>query len=145
MVKKSSKAKTSTRRSGSFKARAKSAGRRAKSLMGGKIRWGEALLSALVGYEGDKILGPITGPIYDATNGSNTYLTQWQNDSAAQYGSWAKGVNKTLGALAVVKVGYDVLKHKHMDSNDISVYIPYAIGTVFDAPGGSGKSGSEVW
>ena len=113
--------------------------------MGGKIRWGEALLSALVGYEGDKILGPITGPIYDATNGSNTYLTQWQNDSAAQYGSWAKGVNKTLGALAVVKVGYDVLKHKHMDSNDISVYIPYAIGTVFDAPGGSGKSGSEVW
>lgn len=137
------------RASSGFASRVRSGSRRvysrAKSeFMSGKIRWGEAALAAIVGYEGDNIIMPVTRAIYDATP-SDSRASAFMTAFAAPYPNFATAVNKGLGTIAIAKVAYDAVKNKHLDQNDLSLYIPYAIGTVFDAPGGSGKSGSEVW
>lgn len=113
--------------------------------MSGKIRWGEAALAAIVGYEGDKILAPVTGPIFDATPNNSTAGHIMNAMAQASGNAFDKAVNKSLGTLAVAKVAYDAVRKGRLDQNDLSLYLPFALGTAFDAPGGSGKSGSEVW
>ena len=111
---------------------------------GGKIKWGEAILAAIVGYEGDKIVSPVAGPIFDAIPNGTPAGNIVNAMANSQGGAFSKAVNKTLGTVAMAKVAYDAVKHRSLDSNDLSLYIPYAIGTVFDAPGGS-SSGTGVW
>jgi hypothetical protein len=114
--------------------------------MSGKIRWGEAALAAIVGYEGDVILQPVTGPIFDTIPNDSMAGHIVNSMANSEGGDFSKSVNKTLGTLAVAKVAYDAVKNKHLDQNDLSLYLPFAIGTAFDGPSRSaGKSGSEVW
>lgn len=144
---KSKKAGTSALPAGRFRAKATRAVRRARGIFGDKVKWGEAGLSLIVGYLGDKILEPVTNPVFNATNGKNAAMTAWQNSAGQQYGNWARGVNKELGTVAVAKVAYDVIKKGRLDSNDVSIYLPFAIGTVFDAPDGAGNKtvSSREW
>lgn len=127
--------------------RSRAASPRRKSIGGmvkGKIRWGEAILAAIVGYEGNKIIEPISEPFYDKFSG-DPRIGSVINAISAPTGDFAKGVNKALGTVAVAKVAYDAVTKRSLDQNDLSLYIPYTLGTVFDAPGGSGNSKSEVW
>ncbi len=104
------------------------------------IRWGEAALAAIVGYEGNKILdgvgvgnlaypylskyGPVNdamGEVYQETGGTNG-----QNADVV--------INKTAGLAAILKSVYDVVKKHRLDDIDKNIFLPYAIGTIFDAP-----------
>lgn len=109
------------------------------------LRWGEIALSALVGYEGDKILRPV-GPAIAKGMSMNEYTAEMQNAFSDAYGSEGgqngpnnanlggyEG-NKLLGLAAILKAGYDVVKHKKLSESDKNILIPYGIGTVFDGP-----------
>lgn len=119
------------------------------------LRWGEIALAALVGYEGDKILTPV-GPLISTAMGKNEYTAEMQNAFSDAYGAeggqngpnnanlGAYEGNKLLGLAAIMKAGYDVVKHKKLSESDKNIMIPYAIGTVFDGPGkANGSSGSS--
>lgn len=127
---------------------------RAKSgFLGSKIKWGEAALAAIVGYEGNKILEPLASLAISNEN-LNPVLTSLVNgayevgslggssESGSTPGIVAKGMNKTIGSVAMLKVGYDLVKHRTIDSTDINVLIPYALGAAFDAPGSSKNQGA---
>lgn len=117
------------------------------------MRWGEVALSAIVGYEGNKILdgtglGGLAWPYlsnYGPTNDAMSAL-----DSAG-YGGSTGGetadvfINKTAGLAAILKSAYDVVKHKRLSDSDKNILIPYAIGTVFDGPASSKTSSNGVW
>lgn len=104
------------------------------------MKWGEAALAAIVGYEGDNILagtqlGNIAypylknvpaiddalGAIYQEQGGTNNEVT-------------SVFINKTAGLAAILKSAYDVVKKHRLDDNDKNILLPYAIGTVFDGP-----------
>ena len=114
------------------------------------MRWGEVALSALVGYEGDKILDStglipmlaskspeLASLLYDQSLGIKVMPGQ----SGITYGGV---VNKDLGFAALLKAGYDVIRHKKLSEQDKNILIPFAIGTVFDGPSKSSES-SGVW
>jgi hypothetical protein len=112
--------------------RVRSAGKRAKSgMLGGKLKIGEAILSALVGYEGGNILNgtPLPALAYDK-------IPQWasfvNSDYSGPHGPGGTVMNKTFGALALAKVGYDVVKSHRLSDEDLNLLIPYALGTVMD-------------
>lgn len=111
------------------------------------MKWGEVALSAVVGYEGNKILagtqvgnlaypylskiGPVNdalGAIYGEQGGSNNEIT-------------STFINKTAGLAALLKSAYDVVKKHRLDDTDKNILIPYGIGTVFDGPKESQVSG----
>lgn len=117
------------------------------------MRWGEAILAALVGYEGDKILdgvgaGNIAFPYMARQPQINEAMTAL--DASGKGGS-SPGqtadilINKTAGLAAILKSAYDVVKHKRLSDQDKNILIPYAIGTVFDGPGTSGNSSHGAW
>lgn len=143
MVKKTVKAK-SVRRVG---ARVRRGYRRVKSSsdkMGlGKLKLGEAALFALVGYEGAKILDstPIPQVMYDKIPA----WANWVNQRPAGHGYGGENVNKTLGALAILKVAYDAVKTHKVDSEDMNVLLPFALGTVFEAPTNPYTNLGGVW
>lgn len=116
---------------------------RASGMLKGKFKWGEALLAALVGYEGDKIIQPLTSVIYDMAPSTGPAASVINAISQGNP-NFSTGVNKAMGTVAIAKVAYDAVKKRSLDQNDLSLYIPYALGTVFDGPGGSTVS-SEVW
>lgn len=130
--------------------RAKSGSRKAG------LRWGEIALSALVGYEGDKILRPV-GPAISEGMGMSTYTSQMQNAFSEAYnaegGNNGPGNanlggyegNKLLGLAAILKAGYDVVKHKRLSETDKNILIPYGIGTVFDGPAKNSVTSSGAW
>lgn len=100
------------------------------------LRWGEIALSAIVGYEGDKIMEPGIAAIpFDWM--SNPYTSQivdqYYASTGNDYLAIAKGVNKLAGLAAILKGGYDVVKHKRLSETDKNILIPYGIGTIFDA------------
>lgn len=115
------------------------------------LRWGEIALSALVGYEGDKILRPV-GPAISEAMGMSTYTAQMQNAFSEAYnaegGNNGPGnanlggyeANKLMGLAAILKAGYDVVKQKKLSETDKNILIPYGIGTVFDGPAKSSIS-----
>ena len=112
----------------------------------GKIRWGEALLSAIVGWKGDVILDPVM-TLADPYMPNNVRNSLNDVGNPGGYGSplaMGAGANKLLGSVAVAKVAYDVVKHKKFDENDLSVYLPYALGTVFD-PVTKSNSNEGAW
>lgn len=127
---------------------------RAKSRSSG-LRWGEIALAALVGYEGDNILKPVGAPI-SALMGKNEYTAQMQNAFSDEFGAsggqngpgnmnlGAYEANKLMGLAAILKAGYDVVKHKRLSESDKNILIPYGIGTVFDGPS-SKSSTSGGW
>lgn len=111
------------------------------------MKWGEVALSAVVGYEGNKILagtqvgnlaypylskiGPVNdalAAIYGEQGGSNNEIT-------------STFINKTAGLAALLKSAYDVVKKHRLDDTDKNILIPYGIGTVFDGPKESQVSG----
>lgn len=143
MVKKSKSSKASKQR------RERRSVRRTYRRVGGskgKIRWGEALLAAIVGWKGDVILDPVmtlANP-YMPNNVRNA-LNDVGNPGG--YGStlvMGAGANKLLGTVSLAKVAYDVVKNKKLDENDLSVYLPYTIGTVFD-PATKSNSNEGAW
>lgn len=135
----------SKRSSGSVRSKARRAGSRAKSFLGGhKIKVGEAILSALVGYEGGNILDGTGVPNILASNSKiGPYLyDQSVAIKAAGYSdvTYGKVINKDIGLVAIAKVVYDLVEKKRMDENDKNILIPYALGTVFDREPKSGSS-----
>lgn len=143
----SKKVKTSKpRKTSRVRSTAKRVYSRGKSIMGGKIRWGEGLLSFIVGWKGDDILNPLT-TIANPYMPNNVRNSLNDIGNPGGYGSTlaeAAGVNKLLGTVAMAKVAYDVVSKKRLDQNDLSVYIPYAVGTIFDPAKSSGTS-QEAW
>lgn len=113
------------------------------------LKWGEIILSALVGWKGDYILQPVGQPIATAMFKSQygaEYLGPFidkQNGDVAL--GTAEGVNKALGLASVGKVAYDIVKHKRMNDTDLNILLPYAIGTVFDGPESSVSGSSGGW
>ena len=147
MAKKSSKTRTvrSVRSPRSNRAKARRAVSRSKSFLGGhKIKVGEAILSALVGYEGGNILDGTGVPNMLASNSKiGPYLyDQSVAVKAAGYSdvTYGKVINKDIGLVAIAKVVYDLIEKKRMDENDKNILIPYALGTVFDKEPKSGSS-----
>ena len=141
--------KVKSRPSGRFKARATRARSRVRGI-GGKIRWGEAALSALVGYFGGTILDSTGAPDMLAANSSlGPYMYDQSIAIKTATGrsdiTYGDVVNKDIGFLAIAKVAYDVVKGRSLDSKDMSIYLPYALGTVFDPAGGSGNASSGAW
>lgn len=112
----------------------------------GKIRWGEAILSAIVGWKGDVILDPVmtlANP-YMPDNVRNALNDVGNPGGYGSYLAMGAGANKLLGTVSLAKVAYDVVKHKRLDEDDLSVYLPYTIGTVFD-PVTKSSSHEEGW
>lgn len=147
MKKKSSVKRASGTRTRRFVRRAGSIRRKAGGLVGGKIRWGEALLSGIIGYEGSTILDSTGLPVVL----SNTQVGKYLYDQSVAMKSagvsdvtYGKVINKDLGFVALAKVGYDVIRGKRLADMDINVLVPYAIGTVFD-PQKKLSGGGNVW
>lgn len=92
-----------------------------------KINWGEAALFAGLGYEMGNVLQG-TGIPY-MLGGKYPGIMNYVNaSSAANTGDF---INKLIGAGAGVKVLADGAEGK-VDSKDLSIYLPYTIGSVFD-------------
>ena len=114
----------------------------------GKIKWGEAALAALVGYEGGNLLDSTGLPTMLASNSKiGPYLYEQSLgaktvDSGITYG---KIINKDLGLVAGAKVVYDVVKHRKLEDMDLNILIPYVIGTAFDKTSPKGSSGGGDW
>ena len=112
-------------------------------MLGGKIKWGEAILAALVGYEGGNVLNstPIPAIAYDK-------IPQWaafvNSEYSGAHGPGGTVMNKTLGAVALAKVGYDVVKDHKLSNEDLNLLIPYALGTVLDK-GNINSSTGGAW
>ena len=144
--------KVKSRPSGGFKARRTRTISRVKGITG-KIRWGEAALSALVGYFGGNILDSTGAPDMLAANSSlGPYMYDQSIAIKTATGrsdiTYGDVLNKDLGFLAIAKVVYDVVKGRSLGPKDMSIYLPYALGTVFDGPvGGHGASdgGGASW
>lgn len=118
------------------------------------MNWGEAILAAIVGYFGNKILQPVGAPILvkAQTNPyTNAMAVEVQNEMLAkgeQVNAGSVGAtlaNKLLGIAAIAKPGYDVARGKKLTRNDKNILIPFAIGTVFDAQTKNNNASSGVW
>lgn len=115
-----------------MRAKARVSRSRSSGIMG-KIRWGEAALAALVGYEGSSIISPV----YDGLLVSHVPMNI-QTDLANIGGgpsvanNQTNGINKIMGTVAVAKVAYDVVKGKSLSTSDMSLLIPFALGTMVE-------------
>lgn len=149
MAKKSKSSKTKkVKTPGKTRNYARTAASKGKSFLGGhKIRWGEVALSALVGYEGGNIIDPIIGDSMYSTlwDKGGLYRDFANQASGAGNGDLGKGINKDLGFVALAKVVYDVVKTHKLKDEDVNLYLPYVVGTVFDPPKGSSSSGGGDW
>ena len=147
MPKKRSSAKKRTVRRAAVGARR--VGRRVQSGTHG-MKWGEVALSALVGYFSPKIVEstPIpslvvsrfmtNAPPNSPLNAAYAAMPQYANDP----NGWVSDESmKFLGFLAVAKSGYDVVKHKHLSSEDKDVLIPFAVGALLAPKSGNTVSG----
>lgn len=111
-----------------------------KGGMLGKIKWGEAILFAALGYEMGNVL-QATGLPRIPYGVNKTYTEMVDASGAATPGD---AINKVIGAAAGAKVLYDGAKGK-VTENDLSVMLPYTLGTVFDK-NKAGSSGTfERW
>lgn len=111
-----------------------------KKGMFGKIKWGEAILFAALGYEMGNVLQG-TGLPRIPYGVNKTYTDMVDASGAATPGD---AINKVIGAAAGAKVLYDGAKGK-VTENDLSVMLPYTLGTVFDK-NKAGSSGTfERW
>ena len=117
------------------------------------LRWGEIALSALVGYEGDKIIygsgiGSPIASMLEKNEYTNSMLDA-QLTSGPGSGNTPLAasivVNKTAGLAAILKSAYDVVKHKKLSESDKNILIPFGIGTVFDGPSDKKSSSEGVW
>ena len=136
MAKKNSKAPKTPRKSGSSRAakrvNRKSSGSKSgglKNMISGKIKWGEAALFALLGDEMGNVLQGTGLPQYFYTK-YPMFQDMVESSGAADSGDF---VNKIVGAGAGGKVLYDGMVDGKVTSDDLSVLLPYTIGTVFDA------------
>jgi len=136
MAKKQKAARVASRVRGA----SRTAKRKAQGMFGaGKIRWGEAALSALVGFFGGRIMASTPIPAVVAkkymqeanpNNALNTAygaMPQYANDPA---GWVADETARGLGFLALAKAGYDIVKKGRFEKADIDVGIPFAIGAI---------------
>lgn len=122
-------------------------------LNSGKVRLGEAALALLTGYFGGRIMASTPIPAITAakmkTQPNNSILNQayaampaYANDPAG----WVSDETaRVVGFLAIAKAGYDVVKKGRLESTDVNVGIPFAIGAILspmttesDATGASG-------
>lgn len=127
--------------------------RRAKSTSGrlglGKMRWGEVILSAIVGYEGGNVLNSTGLPNMLSSANAKLGDAMYQQSIAMKNAGYSVPgygtvINKDLGLVAIVKSAYDVVKKHKLDDVDKNILIPYAVGTIFDKKvTGSGDGG--VW
>ena len=107
----------------------------------GNIKLGEAALFGVLGYEMGNVLQGTGIPAYMQNHypGFQNIVT---NSPAADGGDL---INKWIGAVAGVDVLYDGYKGK-INSSDLSIKLPYTIGTVFDKNKLKGSSNSsERW
>lgn len=108
--------------------------------IGSKIKWGEAALFAALGYE--------MGNVFQGTGIPEYFYQKYPDFAYAVNGSTAKDsgdfINKVLGAGAGAKVLYDGAEGK-VSENDMSVMLPYTLGTVFDANKHKSVSNGERW
>ena len=118
---------------------------KAKSSIGskilGNIKVGEAALFGVLGYEMGNVFNGTGIPAYLRNHypGFNNMII---NSPAANAGDL---INKMVGAAAGIDVLYDGYKGK-INANDLSVKLPYTIGTVFDKNKLKGSSSSgERW
>lgn len=115
------------RRSGtkrSYASRAKSG----FSKLANKINLGEALLFGALGYEMGNVIQGTGLPTY-LTGKYPALQKAWEMSGAKDGGDM---INKWIGAGAGAKVLYDGAEGK-ISEKDLSAYLPYTIGTVFDA------------
>ena len=113
---------------------------KAKGMFGtGKIRWGEAVLSALVGFFGGRIMASTPVPAvvaqkYMAEGNPNNVLNVAYGampEYAYDPAGWVSDETvRGLGFLAIAKAGYDVVKKGRLERADIDVGIPFAIGAI---------------
>lgn len=118
------------------------------------MNWGEAVLAAIVGYFGNRILEPVGAPVLAKAQSNpytNAMAVEVQNEMLAkgeQVNASSVGatlLNKLLGIAAIAKPGYDVARGKKLSRNDKNILIPFSIGTVFDAQGKNSNASSGVW
>ena len=114
---------------------------RAKGMLGSlgaKLNLPEAVLFAVLGYEGGNIL-------------QGTGIPEYLYQKYPQFQQFVAGtgaadsgdaMNKIIGALTGAKAVYDGVIEKKVDKSDINVLIPYTIGSVFDKMKSSGSSSS---
>lgn len=113
-----------------------------KNFLGGKIKWGEALLFGVLGYEMGNVL---------QGSGAPEYLYQkYPMFQEAVNSSTAKDsgdfINKLLGLGAGGKVLYDGMAKGKVTDGDLSILLPYTLGTVLDSnKKGSSVSNGERW
>lgn len=122
----------------------KSRGEQAKGFIKGKVKWGEAALFALLGYE--------MGNVFQGTGVPEYLYQQYPAMRNAVALSTAKDsgdfINKLVGLGTGSKVLYDGMVKNKVDQTDLSILLPYTIGTIFDAnkiSAGSSGSPNERW
>jgi len=148
MAKKGQKRKTGRRayvdtplRSESRSARKVSRRARAKNFLGGKIKWGEAALFGALGYEMGNVLQGSGIPEYLY----NKYPMFQEAVNASDAKDSGDFVNKILGLGTGGKVLYDGLVDGKVSDNDLSILLPYTLGTVFDANKSKSSSTGGRW
>ena len=100
-----------------------------KNFVSGKIKWGEALLFGALGYEMGNVLQGSGLPEY-LYNKYPIFQEAVNNSTAKDSGDF---LNKILGLGSGGKVLYDGMVEGKVSSDDLSILLPYTIGTVFDA------------
>lgn len=123
-----------------FASRARGAGRRARSIMGGgKVRWGEGLLSFVAGLFGGRIVASTPIPAVVAQkymvegNPNNVLNTAYgaMPEYAFDPAGWVADESaRMIGFLAIAKAGYDVVAKGRLEEVDKDVGIPFAIGAI---------------
>jgi len=113
-----------------------------KNFLGGKIKWGEALLFGVLGYEMGNVLQGSGAPEY-LYNKYPMFAEAVNLSSAEDSGDF---INKLLGLGAGSKVLYDGMAKGKVTDGDLSILLPYTLGTVLDAnKKGLSVSNGERW
>jgi len=112
-----------------------------KNFLGGKIKWGEAALFGLLGYEMGNVLQGSGVPEY-LYNKYPMFQEAVNASTAADSGDF---INKILGLGTGGKVLYDGFVDGKVSDNDLSILLPYTIGTVFDASKAKSASTGGRW
>lgn len=120
------------------------------------MRWGEAVLAALVGYYGDKIASPV-GQLLVSKLQANPTTAAWVSAMYGEYQATHSGMspsgqelggyilNKLAGLGAIVKPAADVARGKRLSMNDKNILLPYGLGTVFDTGASFDGQSSGAW
>lgn len=112
-----------------------------KNVLGGKIKWGEAALFGLLGYEMGNVLQGSGLPEYLYSK-YPMFAEAVNNSDAKDSGDF---INKILGVGTGGKVLYDGLVEGKVTNNDLSILLPYTIGTVFDSNKSKSSSNQGRW